>query len=134
MQDEDIGQTFGVWRMGTGFYINAPILGPYTLRSFVGWIADGFLDPVTWYVSPLWLRWTVKGYKKFNGVSLTLGDYEALKEAAIDPYIAIRNAYVQFRETLVKERGTRPQPTRPAVTEVKEKEEKPQSQERIPIE
>ena len=46
MQDEDIGQTFGVWRVGKGFYINAPILGPYTLRSFVGWIADGFLDPV----------------------------------------------------------------------------------------
>jgi phospholipid-binding lipoprotein MlaA len=126
IQDEDIGQTFGVWRMGKGFYINAPILGPYTLRSFAGWIADGFLDPIYWYINPMWARWALKGYKKFNGVSLTLGDYEALKEAAIDPYIAIRNAYVQFRETLVRERGTRPQPTRPATTEVKAKGDEPQ--------
>ena len=124
-QDEDIGQTLGVWRVGPGFFINAPILGPYTLRSLVGWIADSFLDPVTWYVSPLWARWAVKGYKKFNNVSLTLGDYEALKEAAIDPYVAIRNAYVQFRETLVRERGTMPQPTRPPPTEVTETEGKP---------
>ena len=127
-QDEDIGQTFGVWRVGPGFFINAPILGPYTLRSLAGWIADGFLDPITWYVSPLWARWAVKGYKKFNNVSLTLGDYEALKEAAIDPYVAIRNAYVQFRETLVRERGTMPQPTRPPPTKVTETEGKPQEQ------
>ena len=148
-QDEDLGQTFGVWRMGPGFYINAPILGPYTLRSLAGSIGDTFLDPIYWYVNPFWARWAVWGYKKFNNVSLTLGDYEALKEAAIDPYVAIRNAYVQYRETLVKERGTRPQPTKPpptevqdtearpqepAPTEVKEKGVKPQPQELIPIE
>jgi phospholipid-binding lipoprotein MlaA len=147
-QDEDIGQTLGVWRMGTGFYLNMPVLGPYTLRSFVGWFADGFLDPVTWYVSPMWLSWTVKGYKKFNNVSLTLGDYEALKEAAIDPYVAVRNAYVQYRETLVKERGVKPRATKPPPSEIKDKERRsqepapseakekgaqPQSQELIPI-
>ena len=126
MQDEDIGQTFGVWRIGPGFYLNMPVLGPYTLRSFAGWVADGFLDPMYWYVNPLWVRWTIKGYKKFNEVSLSLGDYEALKEAAIDPYVAIRNAYVQYRETLVKERGVKPQPTKPSPSEVKDKETKSQ--------
>ena len=125
-QDEDIGQTFGVWRMGPGFYINAPVLGPYTLRSFAGWFADGFLDPIYWYVSPWYYRWALWGYKKFNNVSLTLGDYEALKEAAIDPYVAIRNAYVQFRETLVRERGTPPRPTQPPSSEVEATEAKPQ--------
>jgi hypothetical protein len=55
------------------------------------------------------LSWGVKGYKKFNEVSLTLGDYEALKEAAIDPYVAIRNAYVQYRNAKVKERGVFPE-------------------------
>jgi hypothetical protein len=42
-----------------------------------------------------------------------LGDYEALKEAAIDPYVAIRNAYVQYRNTKVKERGVFPQEISP---------------------
>jgi phospholipid-binding lipoprotein MlaA len=109
MQDEDLGQTLGVYRIGHGVYLTVPVLGPYTFRSLLGWVGDSFLDPVTWYVNPLLLRWGVKGYKKFNEVSLTLGDYEALKEAAIDPYVAIRNAYVQYRNSKVKERGVFPQ-------------------------
>ena len=110
MQDEDVGQTLGVWRIGHGFYINMPILGPFSTRSLVGWVGDSFLDPITWYVDPLLLRWGVKGYRKFNNVSLTLGDYEALKEAAIDPYVAIRNAYIQYRNALVKKRFVPPKP------------------------
>jgi len=113
MQDEDLGQTFGVYGLGHGIFLTVPVLGPYTARSLVGWVGDGFLDPVTWYVDPLLLSWGVKGYKKFNEVSLTLGDYEALKEAAIDPYVAIRNAYVQYRNTKVKERGVFPEKVSP---------------------
>jgi phospholipid-binding lipoprotein MlaA len=108
MQDEDLGQTLGVYGLGNGIFITVPVLGPHTARSLVGWVGDGFLDPITWYVQPMLLSWGVKGYKKFNEVSLTLGDYEALKEAAIDPYVAIRNAYVQYRDTKVKERGVFP--------------------------
>jgi phospholipid-binding lipoprotein MlaA len=111
MQDEDVGQTLGVWRMGHGFYINMPILGPFSTRSLVGWVGDSFLDPITWYVHPLiWRRLAVTSYRKFNNVSLTLGDYEALKEAAIDPYVAIRNAYIQYRNALVKKRFVPPKP------------------------
>ena len=113
MQDEDLGQTLGVYGLGNGIFITVPVLGPYTARSLVGWFGDGFLDPITWYVQPMLLSWGVKGYKKFNEVSLTLGDYEALKEAAIDPYVAIRNAYVQYRDTKVKERGVFPQKAPP---------------------
>ena len=113
LQDEDLGQTLGVYRIGHGVFLTVPVLGPYTTRSFVGWVGDGFLDPVTWYVQPMLLSWGVKGYKKFNEVSLTLGDYEALKEAAIDPYVAIRNAYVQYRNTKVKERGVFPEKVSP---------------------
>jgi len=113
MQDEDLGQTLGVYRMGHGVFLTLPVLGPYTVRSLLGWVGDTYLDPVTWYVDPLLWRWGVKGYKKFNEVSLTLGDYEALKEAAIDPYVAIRNAYVQYRNTKVKERGVFPEKAPP---------------------
>jgi ABC-type transporter lipoprotein component MlaA len=113
MQDEDLGQTLGVYRMGHGVFLTVPVLGPYTVRSLLGWVGDTYLDPVTWYLDPLLWRWGVKGYKKFNEVSLTLGDYEALKEAAIDPYVAIRNGYVQYRNTKVKERGVFPEKAPP---------------------
>jgi phospholipid-binding lipoprotein MlaA len=109
MQDEDTGQTLGVWRVGHGFFLNLPVLGPSSVRETLGTVGDRFLDPITYTVNPSLLRWGVKGYKTFNEVSLTLGDYEALKEAAIDPYIAVRNAYIQYRESLVKERGVFPE-------------------------
>jgi phospholipid-binding lipoprotein MlaA len=109
MQDEDSGQTLGVWRVGHGFFLNLPLLGPSSVRETVGTVGDTFLDPMRYTVNPFLLRWGVKGYKTFNEVSLTLGDYEALKEAAIDPYIAVRNAYIQYRESLVKERGVFPE-------------------------
>ena len=32
-RDEDLGQTFGFYGLGTGFYINWPILGPSSLRD-----------------------------------------------------------------------------------------------------
>jgi phospholipid-binding lipoprotein MlaA len=38
---------------------------------------------------------------------LRIGDYESLKEAAIDPYVAMRDAYVQYRLKKIKARQTK---------------------------
>jgi len=38
-----------------------------------------------------------------NETSFRIGDYEALKEAAIDPYVSIRDAYIQNRKKKVEE-------------------------------
>ena len=93
---EDLGQTFGAWGAGHGFYLVLPVLGSTSLRDGLGGAGDSFLDPVT-YLTPWEHSLAVKGYDKFNGVALSLGDYEALKQAAIDPYLAVRDAYVQHR-------------------------------------
>jgi phospholipid-binding lipoprotein MlaA len=39
----------------------------------------------------------VWGFDKVNQISFRIGDYEALKKASIDPYVARRNVYLQFR-------------------------------------
>lgn len=98
---EDLGQTFGAWGAGHGFYIVLPVLGPSSLRDGVGTVGDSFLDPVS-YLNPWEHSMAVKGYDKLNKTALSLGDYEALKEAAIDPYVAVRDAYAQHREVEVK--------------------------------
>jgi phospholipid-binding lipoprotein MlaA len=98
---EDLGQTFGAWGAGHGFYLVLPVLGATSLRDGLGGAGDSFLDPAT-YLTPWEHSLAVKGYDKFNGVALSLGDYEALKEAAIDPYLAVRDAYAQHREIEVK--------------------------------
>jgi len=101
-QEADFGQTLGVWGMGPAFYINWPILGPSTLRETVGYVGDAFLDVRTYLPSRLLIvnvsAWTLD---KVNETSLTLGEYENLKKAALDPYIALREAYHQYRQNKI---------------------------------
>ncbi len=40
LQEEDFGQTFGVWGMGNGPYFVMPLFGPSNLRDTVGFGAD----------------------------------------------------------------------------------------------
>lgn len=100
-QNEDLGQTLGAWGFGNGFYLHWPIFGPSSPRDTAGLVGDLFLDPVS-YVQPWYVSVGINAYKKVNNTSLTIGDYEALKEAAIDPYIAVRDAYFQYRDKQVK--------------------------------
>lgn len=104
--EEDFGQTLGYYGLGPGFYINWPFLGPSSPRDTIGWIGDSFLYPFQ-YVKPWYLSVTTKVYDKVNETSLRIGDYEALKEAALDPYIAVRDAYAQYRYQKIKERMKR---------------------------
>ena len=92
--DADFGQTLGKYGMGFGFYIVWPFLGPSCPRDTVGLLADRALTPTTYFgsqtISPEGTGSTV--HEKINYTSFHIGDYEALKDAAIDPYIAIRDA------------------------------------------
>ncbi len=103
-QDEDFGQTLGVYGVGQGFYIVWPILGPSSPRDTLGTVGDYFTHPFFYYDGPWLVTWELRVYDKVNDTSLRIGDYESLKEAAIDPYVAIRDAYVQYRLNKVKER------------------------------
>ena len=100
--NEDLGQTLGSYTIGNGFYLVLPILGPSTLRDTVGLVGDSFLTPVN-YVDPWELSTGIKVYDSINAASFRIGDYEALKQAAIDPYAAIKDAYIQNRIKKVKE-------------------------------
>ncbi|MFH0844463.1 MAG: VacJ family lipoprotein, partial [Pseudomonadota bacterium] len=88
--EEDLGQTLGVYGMGPGFYINWPILGPSTLRDTFGFMGDAFLEPMNYMVPRTKYNISVKAYETVNKTSLTLGEYEDLKRAAIDPYVSLR--------------------------------------------
>jgi len=96
-QDEDFGQTLGVYGLGQGFYINWPIFGPSSPRDTIGMFGDLFLHPFSYLAMGEGTTIGIRVYNKVNTSSLSIGDYEALKEAAIDPYVAIRDAYVQYR-------------------------------------
>jgi len=100
--EEDLGQTLGSYGIGNGFYIVWPILGPSTLRDSMGMVGDWFLNPVS-YVEPTETYLEIRAVETVNETSFKIGDYESLKEAAIDPYVALRNAYIQHRKKKVEE-------------------------------
>jgi len=100
--NEDLGQTLGSYHIGNGFYLVLPILGSSTLRDLIGRVGDYFLTPVN-YVEPWELSTGIKAVDTINTISFHLGDYEAIKASAVDPYVAIRNAYIQNRKKKIKE-------------------------------
>jgi phospholipid-binding lipoprotein MlaA len=104
-RDADFGQTLGKYGVGFGFYIVWPLLGPSSPRDTIGWIADRELT-LTTYVSPQLISPEIIElyvHETVNYTSFHLGDYEAIKGAAIDPYIAIRDAYVQYRKKRIEQ-------------------------------
>ena len=101
-QDEDFGQTLGLYGLGPGFFINWPILGPSSFRGTVGFVGDVYLDPVKWVSLDLGEWVAIRGCDLVNTTSLSLGEYESLKRAALDPYVALRDAYYQYRQNKIK--------------------------------
>lgn len=95
--EEDTGQTLGACGLGHGAYLVLPFLGPSSLRDAVGLGADTFLNPQT-YLVDFETGVAIRAGKAVNDTSLHLGEYEDLKAAAVDPYLAVRDGYVQYRE------------------------------------
>lgn len=93
---EDLGQTFGNYGIGDGFYIVWPILGSSTLRDSIGMAGDAFVNPLT-YVDPVEASLAARGVDTVNALSFRIEDLDAARKAAFDPYEAGRNFYVQTR-------------------------------------
>lgn len=97
---EDFGQSLGHYGVGTGFYLVLPFFGPSNLRDGVGLFADRLVSPIS---SPYYLKlrdyevWSLGAYEQVNWLSLDKDTYEKIKEESLDPYLFIRNAYMQKR-------------------------------------
>ncbi|MGH8017641.1 MAG: MlaA family lipoprotein [Opitutaceae bacterium] len=103
--DEDIGQAFGLWGLGHGPYIVIPILGPSSLRDGIGRIAAYPLDPMEWEFAES-MDWTVRDGSRVldtvNDLPATLENLDRITRSAVDPYVAVRNGYIQYRDAAVK--------------------------------
>ena len=99
---EDLGQTLAVYGLEDGFYIVWPLLGPSTLRDSAGKVGDIFLNPV-FYVEHTETAISISAVKVANESSFHTGEYETFKEAALDPYVAMREAYIQYRKKQIQE-------------------------------
>ena len=93
----DLGQAFSTWGIGHGTYLVLPLLGPSSLRDGVGLGLSGyFLDPV--HYLPEWEERTgIGAFVVLNESPDLMNNYDQLKAASIDPYIALRDAYSSRR-------------------------------------
>ncbi len=99
---EDLGQTLGVLGLENGFYLVLPVLGPSTLRDTIGFAGDQFLNPIS-YVEPVELSFGIYAAKFTNKTTFHIGEYEDLKSYALDPYVVMRDVYIQYRNKEVRE-------------------------------
>jgi phospholipid-binding lipoprotein MlaA len=77
-----------------------PLIGPRNLRDGVAMAADNLVDPLP---SPYYLK--VHQYEviaavtgeQINHLSLDKDTYEAVVRESLDPYVTVRDAYMQHR-------------------------------------
>jgi phospholipid-binding lipoprotein MlaA len=100
-QEADIGLAIGHYGIGEGFYLVLPFMGPSSLRDTVGMAGDSFLTPYS-YLNPFYVPIAISAANFVNRGSLQYTEYEELKKAAIDPYVALKDAYIQYRRGKIK--------------------------------
>jgi len=102
----DFGLTIRYYEVPTGPYVMLPFFGPSTIGDTVGLIADGAMDPISYFV-PWYVALSVASGRRIaeavNYRSLHLNQFEEADRYAIDLYGAVQDAYLQTRVHQVKE-------------------------------
>jgi phospholipid-binding lipoprotein MlaA len=117
-----MGQTLGFYGVKPGPYLVLPLLPPFTVRDFFGYVGDVFLNPINWLVVPIievnnvpsvishpnrmtssLIQTGSRVGEIVNERSRNLEKYQGVEEATLDLYTAVRNAYLQTRERAIRE-------------------------------
>jgi phospholipid-binding lipoprotein MlaA len=98
--NEDFGQTFGRWGVGTGPYLVVPVYGPRDVRDAAGLVLDVSADPVSG-ADHVPTRNTLTAVRLVNQRANLLPADKIIEEAALDKYAYLRDAYLQRRRSLV---------------------------------
>ena len=98
--NEDFGQTIGRWGVGSGPYLVLPFLGPSDARDAVGTVFDWHFDPVGNHY-PVDERNAAVLLRATSQRADLLDASRLLEQAALDPYLFVRDAYLQRRRSLI---------------------------------
>ncbi len=99
---EDFGLTLGVWGSRDTPYLVLPFLGPSTLRDAVGTPVDYLLFSIWPHIKSNTLRYSLTAGNLLQRRAKLLAGDEVIDQS-FDPYIFMRDAYLQRRDYLVRE-------------------------------
>jgi len=97
--EEDLGQTLAVWGAEQGAYLYLPVAGPRSVRHAPDVVTSTLTNPLFYITSTVLYPVTALGI-----ISKRAELLEATRlrdEAALDPYIFTREAYLQRRNYLI---------------------------------
>lgn len=105
-EQEDFGQTLGVWGVGHGPYMVLPILGPSSMRDATGMLVDSYADPLRLYLynthQEEW-HYARLGLTAISTREELLDLLDDLQKNSFDYYAALRSTYMQRREALLND-------------------------------
>lgn len=102
----DMGTTFAKMGWANSNYFVVPLMGPSTSRDTVGLVADVFATPYV-YAFNDWVDLGVLVAGAIDTRSQLLEVESVAATAALDPYVFQREAYMQFRNQQLKNRGVK---------------------------
>lgn len=112
--NEDFGQTLAVWGWKNSRYLVMPLFGPYTARDFIGRGFYGYFHPVSY---------AIREYNTYIPLVVDLITlraellpFQAELDAANDPYVLVRDVWLQRREYNIYD-GNPPEPDYDALLE-----------------
>jgi len=97
----DFGITLAKWGVKRSPYLVIPFIGPSTFRDGLGLLVNLKYLTLWPYIKPNSLRNSLFALDIISLRSALLDADGVMKEAALDPYVFIRNAYLQKRSRLI---------------------------------
>jgi phospholipid-binding lipoprotein MlaA len=99
---EDFGQTLGVWGVKSGAYLVLPIFGSSTVRDGLARPVDLYVDPIN-AIDSVRLENSARALRLVDDRAALLDSTRLMQDAALDPYQFVRDAYLQRRESRVRD-------------------------------
>ena len=100
--ERQFASTLAHYGTGSGPYLVLPFFGPSDIRGTFGLVGDTLTSPLFYFTQgdPLAVV-AVKGSNAVNRTSFKLGEYEKMISGSLDPYVAVRDAYIQHQQELL---------------------------------
>lgn len=97
--ERQFASTLAEYGASSGAYLVLPLFGPSDVRGTFGLVADTLTSPLFYILQgdPL-ASLAVKGSNAVNRTSFKLGEYEKMVRGSLDPYVAVRDAYIQYQQ------------------------------------
>lgn len=93
---QDFGLTLARYGFVNSTYLMIPFFGPSTLRDSIGWAVDWRYLSIWPYIEPAELRYSLYGLRLVHKRAALL-PADKLIDEALDPYVFVRDAYLQKR-------------------------------------